>query len=97
MTSDGTGREAHRRTDGGAGRRAHRGTNGGALAGLIVWPTGLLWWWTAIPFALRTSARWFPVAEALPEIDVRLLWYARLDADPAQRWLRQTITEAVGQ
>jgi DNA-binding transcriptional LysR family regulator len=41
--------------------------------------------------------RWFPVSATLPEIDVRILWHARLDADPAQRWLRQTITEAVGQ
>lgn len=35
--------------------------------------------------------RWFPIAADLPEIDIRLLWHARLDADPAQRWLRDTI------
>jgi DNA-binding transcriptional LysR family regulator len=40
--------------------------------------------------------RWFPVAAALPEIDVRLLWHARLDADPAQRWLRETVSDAIG-
>jgi DNA-binding transcriptional LysR family regulator len=30
-----------------------------------------------------------------PEIDVRLFWHARLDADPAQRWLRDTIRDAL--
>ncbi|MBF6220249.1 LysR family transcriptional regulator [Nocardia abscessus] len=35
--------------------------------------------------------RWFPIPAALPELEVRLLWHARLDADPAQRWLRETI------
>ena len=39
--------------------------------------------------------RWFPIPAPLPELDVRLLWHARLDADPAQRWLRDTIREAV--
>lgn len=38
--------------------------------------------------------RWFPVPAALPEIDVHLLWHARLDADPAQRWLRDTLSAA---
>ncbi|MFI6169924.1 LysR family transcriptional regulator [Nocardia sp. NPDC051052] len=38
--------------------------------------------------------RWFPIA-GLPDIDVRLLWHARLDADPAQRWLRATIRDAL--
>ncbi|MGH3586548.1 MAG: LysR substrate-binding domain-containing protein, partial [Pseudonocardia sp.] len=41
--------------------------------------------------------RWFPVPAALPEVDVRLLWHARLDADPAQRWLRDTIRGALGE
>ncbi|MFC1410725.1 LysR family transcriptional regulator [Streptacidiphilus sp. N1-12] len=40
--------------------------------------------------------RWFPVPAALPELEVRLLWHARLDADPAQRWLRDTIRAALG-
>jgi DNA-binding transcriptional LysR family regulator len=39
--------------------------------------------------------RWFPIPAALPEIQVRLLWHARLDADPAQRWLRDTIRDAL--
>lgn len=39
--------------------------------------------------------RWFPISAALPELDVRLLWHARLDADPAQRWLRDTIRGAL--
>ncbi|WP_280240508.1 LysR substrate-binding domain-containing protein, partial [Nocardia abscessus] len=40
--------------------------------------------------------RWFPISAALPELEVRLLWHARLDADPAQRWLRETICDALG-
>ncbi|MFX0575281.1 LysR family transcriptional regulator [Nocardia nepalensis] len=40
--------------------------------------------------------RWFPIAATLPEVEVRLLWHARLDADPAQRWLRDTIRDALG-
>ncbi|MCU1644996.1 MAG: LysR family transcriptional regulator [Nocardia sp.] len=39
--------------------------------------------------------RWFPIAADLPEIELRLLWHARLDADPAQRWLRDTILDAL--
>lgn len=39
--------------------------------------------------------RWFPIPATLPEVDVRLLWHARLDADPAQRWLRDTIRDAL--
>jgi DNA-binding transcriptional LysR family regulator len=38
---------------------------------------------------------WFPIPSALPKVDVRLLWHARLDADPAQRWLRNTIRGAL--
>ncbi|ANN17579.1 LysR family transcriptional regulator [Amycolatopsis orientalis] len=40
--------------------------------------------------------RWFPVPAELPEVEVRQLWHARLDADPAQRWLRETIRAAFG-
>ncbi|MFF7330350.1 LysR substrate-binding domain-containing protein [Streptomyces sp. NPDC008150] len=40
--------------------------------------------------------RWFPMPVALPELEVRQLWHARLDADPAQRWLRETIAHAMG-
>jgi hypothetical protein len=32
----------------------------------------------------------------LPEIEVRQLWHVRLDADPGQRWLRDTIRGALG-
>ncbi|MFI9635849.1 LysR family transcriptional regulator [Nocardia sp. NPDC051929] len=39
--------------------------------------------------------RWFPLPTDLPEVEVRLLWHARLDADPAQRWLRETIRDAL--
>ncbi|QIS11428.1 LysR family transcriptional regulator [Nocardia arthritidis] len=39
--------------------------------------------------------RWFPIPADLPEVDVRLLWHARLDADPAQRWLRDTLRTAL--
>ncbi|WP_433891140.1 LysR family transcriptional regulator [Streptomyces sp. CA-111067] len=43
----------------------------------------------------RTLAiRWFEIPAPLPELDVRLLWHARLDADPAQRWLRQSLKQA---
>ncbi|PXX71147.1 LysR family transcriptional regulator [Nocardia tenerifensis] len=38
----------------------------------------------------------FPLPADLPEIEIRLLWHARLDADPAQRWLRDTLREALG-
>ncbi|OXM43604.1 LysR family transcriptional regulator [Amycolatopsis thailandensis] len=38
--------------------------------------------------------RWFPIPADLPEIEVCLLWHARFDADPAQRWLRETIRDA---
>lgn len=40
--------------------------------------------------------RWFPMPVPLPELEVRQLWHARLDADPAQRWLRETIGRAMG-
>jgi DNA-binding transcriptional LysR family regulator len=38
---------------------------------------------------------WFPIPAALPEIDVQLHWHARLDTDPAQRWLRDMIRDAL--
>ncbi|MFE6616976.1 LysR family transcriptional regulator [Amycolatopsis sp. NPDC057786] len=40
--------------------------------------------------------RWFPIPADLPPIEVCQLWHARLDADPAQRWLRDTIHAALG-
>ncbi|MBF6175160.1 LysR family transcriptional regulator [Nocardia blacklockiae] len=39
--------------------------------------------------------RWFTIPAELPEIEIRLLWHARLDADPAQRWLRDTLRTAL--
>jgi DNA-binding transcriptional LysR family regulator len=39
--------------------------------------------------------RWFPISADLPDIDVRMHWHARLDADPAQRWLRETVQACV--
>lgn len=41
------------------------------------------------------GVRWFTIAADLPELPVRLSWHARLDADPAQRWLRDTIQAAL--
>lgn len=38
---------------------------------------------------------WFPIPAPLPEPDVRMCWHARLDADPAQRWLRETIRDTL--
>ncbi|QFU90278.1 LysR family transcriptional regulator [Amycolatopsis sp. YIM 10] len=46
-------------------------------------------------FGEALGIRWFPIAAELPEIDVRLLWHARLDADPAHRWLRDTLRDAL--
>lgn len=43
--------------------------------------------------ALRLRA--FPIPAQLPPIDVRQLWHARLDADPAHRWLRETLAAAL--
>lgn len=43
------------------------------------------------------GVRWFPVPAALPEVDIRMQWHARLDHDPAQRWLRSLITTALGE
>ncbi|MFJ5260993.1 LysR family transcriptional regulator [Streptomyces sp. NPDC088387] len=40
--------------------------------------------------------RWFPIPADLPKVDVRLQWHTRLEADPAQRWLRETIRGAMG-
>ncbi|MFC9439857.1 LysR family transcriptional regulator [Nocardia sp. NPDC057030] len=45
-------------------------------------------------YGAALGLRWFPIA-GLPDIEVRLLWHARLDADPAQRWLRATIRDAL--
>lgn len=39
--------------------------------------------------------RSFPIPAELPGLAVCLSWHARLDADPAQRWLRQTILDTL--
>lgn len=46
-------------------------------------------------YGAALGLRWFPIPADLPEVQVRLLWHVRLDADPAQRWLRDTIREAL--
>ncbi|WHT16303.1 LysR family transcriptional regulator [Crossiella sp. CA-258035] len=42
-------------------------------------------------FGEALNLRWFPIPARLPGTGVRMCWHARLDADPAQRWLRETI------
>jgi hypothetical protein len=32
--------------------------------------------------SIALGVRWFPIPADLPEFDVRMLWHARLDADP---------------
>ncbi|WP_435583388.1 LysR family transcriptional regulator [Amycolatopsis thermoflava] len=49
----------------------------------------------AAQYGEALGLRWFPVAAELPELEVHLQWHARLDADPAHRWLRGTIRDAV--
>jgi DNA-binding transcriptional LysR family regulator len=44
--------------------------------------------------ALRTGMHSFPLPIALPEVTIAMLWHPRLDADPAQRWLRLCVREA---
>ncbi|MGW0521784.1 LysR family transcriptional regulator [Crossiella sp. NPDC003009] len=46
-------------------------------------------------FGEALNLRWFPIPARLPGTGVRLCWHARLDADPAQRWLRETIRATV--
>ncbi|GII61019.1 LysR family transcriptional regulator [Sphaerisporangium krabiense] len=68
-----------------------------AVAALLVASTpyiGLVPQRLAEQYGQALGVRWFPVPADLPEVDVRLLWHARLDADPAQRWLRDTIRDA---
>ncbi|MET9631529.1 LysR family transcriptional regulator [Lentzea sp. NPDC006480] len=43
----------------------------------------------------RRTLRWFPINADLPEVEVRMHWHARLDADPAQRWLRDVVRRTV--
>jgi len=65
---------------------------------VIVIPAGVphrIWSSSRAPVRYLDADHRNPAA-ALPDIDVRLLWHARLDADPAQRWLRDTIGDALG-
>ncbi|MFB7715808.1 LysR family transcriptional regulator [Nocardia sp. NPDC056100] len=69
-----------------------------AVAALLVASSGYL---GLVPqrlaeqYGKALGLRWFPIPAELPEVQVRLLWHARLDADPAQRWLRDTIRAAL--
>ncbi|SDP43355.1 LysR family transcriptional regulator [Actinacidiphila guanduensis] len=47
--------------------------------------------------AAALGLRWFPIPAELPEVAIRMLWHSRLDADPAQRWLRDTVVESLRQ
>jgi DNA-binding transcriptional LysR family regulator len=42
---------------------------------------------------LRVGMHSFPLPIRIPEITVSLVWHPRLDADPAQRWLRACVRE----
>ncbi|MGV9409544.1 LysR family transcriptional regulator [Nocardia sp. NPDC003693] len=69
-----------------------------ALAALLVSSTpyvGMVPRRLAEQYEQPLSLRWFPIPTPLPDIDIRLAWHARLDADPAQRWLRDTLRAAV--
>jgi DNA-binding transcriptional LysR family regulator len=43
---------------------------------------------------LRAGMHSFPLPVATPELTVVMLWHPRLDADPAQRWLRGCVRDA---
>jgi DNA-binding transcriptional LysR family regulator len=45
---------------------------------------------------LRDGMHSFALPVDLPEFTVSMLWHPRLDADPAQRWLRSLVREACG-
>lgn len=40
------------------------------------------------------GTHWFPLPVGLPALEVGQQWHARLDLDPAQRWLRQHVRES---
>ncbi|MEU6478164.1 LysR family transcriptional regulator [Streptomyces sp. NPDC047017] len=48
----------------------------------------------AVQHGQALGLRWFPLPVRLPDLRIRLSWHARLDADPAQRWLRDTMRVA---
>jgi len=43
--------------------------------------------------SLRAGMHSFPLPVSTPEITVSLLWHPRMDADPAQRWLRGCVRD----
>jgi DNA-binding transcriptional LysR family regulator len=45
---------------------------------------------------LRVGMHSFPLPFATEEIVISMMWHPRLDADPAHRWLRRCVREAVG-
>jgi len=45
---------------------------------------------------LRAGMHSFPLPVATPEFTVSLLWHPRTDADPAHRWLRAHVRDALG-
>ncbi|MFO1324343.1 MAG: LysR family transcriptional regulator [Burkholderiales bacterium] len=45
---------------------------------------------------LREGMHSFPLPVAIPQITVSMLWYPRLDADPAHRWLRGRVKDVCG-
>lgn len=44
---------------------------------------------------LRAGMHSFPLPVLVPEVTVSLLWHPRMDADPAHRWLRERVRDAV--
>ncbi|KDN20048.1 LysR family transcriptional regulator [Amycolatopsis rifamycinica] len=69
-----------------------------AVAALVIASSeyaGLLPQRLAEQYGPTLGLRWFPVPADLPGLEVRLSWHARLDADPAQRWLRETLRDAL--
>ncbi|QWF82125.1 LysR family transcriptional regulator [Amycolatopsis sp. CA-230715] len=70
-----------------------------AVAALVVGAShyvGLVPQRLAEQYSETLGLRWFTIPAPLPEVDIRLLWHRRLDADPAQRWLRDTLRGALG-
>lgn len=45
--------------------------------------------------ALRSGMHTFPLPFSTPQFIVSMLWHPRLDADPAHRWLRDSVQKAV--
>ena len=43
----------------------------------------------------RAGMHSFPLPVATPEFTVSLLWHPRMDADPAHRWLRGHVRDAL--